>query len=186
MSKKVKNLIAGELETKFKGSDSIVVVDYTGIDASTTNAIRGALRTKQAKMTVVRNAMAAKALAAIGFGEAKNLLSGTNAVAYGGESIVDLVKELVEQAKKVEKFKIKGSIVEGKLLDAAATTALSKLPNKKELQGIIAGQLVGPGRKLAGQLVGPGRKLAGQVKAVIEKAEKAAPAAPTEPAPAAA
>jgi len=177
MSKRIKNLITVELEKKFTGNDSIVVVDYTGIDASKVNAIRAALRGKKARMTVVRNAMAARALAAVGFGEAKNLLSGTNAIAYGGESVVDLVKELVEQTKAVEKFKIKGSIVDGKLLDAASTTALSKLPNKKELQAIIAGQIMGPGRKLAGQLKGPAGKLAGQIKAIIEKKEKEAPAA---------
>lgn len=176
MSKRIKNLITVELEKKFTGSDSIVVVDYTGIEASKVNAIRAALRGKKARLTIVRNAMAAKALAAIGFGEAKSLLSGTNAIAYGGESIVDLVKELVEQTKTIEKFKIKGSIVEGKLLDAATTTALSKLPNKKELQGIISGQIMGPARKLAGQLKGPSGKLAGQIKTVLENKEKEAPA----------
>jgi large subunit ribosomal protein L10 len=188
MSKRVKTLITNELEKKFKGSESIVVVDYTGIDAATTHHIRAALRTKKVKLTVVRNAMAAKALAAIGFGEAKSLLNGTNAVVYGGESIVDVVKELVEQAKKVEKLKIKGSIVEGKLLDSATTAALSKLPNKKELKAIIVGQILSPGRKIAGQIKAPAIKIAGQVKAVVEKKEKepvaaapaaAAPAAPT-------
>jgi len=172
MSKRVKSLIANELEKKFKGTESIVVVDYTGIDAAKTHEIRAALRNKKVKLTVVRNAMAAKALAAIGFGEAKSLLNGTNAVVYGGDSIVDVVKELVEQAKKIEKLKIKGSIVEGKLLDAATTTALSKLPNKQELKAIIVGQIVGPGRKLAGQIKGPAGKIAGQVKAVADKKEK--------------
>ena len=98
---------------------------------------------------------------------------------YGGESIVDVVKELVEQIKKVEKLKIKGSIVDGQLLDGKATTALSKLPNKKELQANIVGQILGPSRKLAGQIKGPAGKLAGQIKAVEEKAKEkeAAPAA---------
>ena len=129
-------------------------------------------------MTVVRNAMAAKALEFVGLKGAKELLTGTNAVVYGGESVVDVVKELVEQAKKIEKLKIKGSIVEGRILDSKSTTALSKLPNKKELQSMIVGQILGPGRKLAGQIKGPAGKLAGQVKAVIEKAEKAEKAAP--------
>ena len=48
--------------------------------------------------------------------------------------------------------------------------ALAKLPNRKELQGIIVGQILGPGRKLAGQLKGPAGKLAGQIKKVEENA----------------
>jgi large subunit ribosomal protein L10 len=179
MSKRIKSLITAELQTKFHGADAVVVVDYTGIDSKTTGGIRADLRKKKVKFTVVRNALAAKALEHAGLKGAGNLLKGTNAVAYGGDSIVDIVKELLEQAKKVEKLKIKGSIVEGQVLDSKATAALGKLPNKKELQGMIVGQILGPGRTIAGQLKGPGSKIAGQIKAVEEKAKEkeAAPAA---------
>src|SRR4051812_2781935 len=175
MSKRIKTLITNELQSKFKGADSIVVVDYTGIDSKTTGGIRADLRKKKVKMTVVRNALAAKALENAGLKGAGSLLKGTNAIVYGGDSVVDIVKELVEQAKKVEKLKIKGSIVDGTLLDGKATSALSKLPNKKELQSIIVGQILGPGRKIAGQLKGPASKIAGQIKAVEEKAKDSAP-----------
>jgi len=178
MSKRVKTLITNELQAKFKGADTIVVVDYTGIDSKTTGGIRADLRKKKVKMTVVRNALAAKALENAGLKGAGSLLKGTNAIVYGGDSVVDIVKELVEQAKKVEKLKIKGSIVDGQLLDGKATSALSKLPNKKELQAIIVGQILGPGRKLAGQFKGPASKIAGQIKAVEEKAKSAPEAAP--------
>jgi large subunit ribosomal protein L10 len=177
MSKRIKNLITAELQSKFKGADAIIVVDYIGIDSKTTGEVRRALRDKKVKMTVVRNAMAAKALEAVGLKGAKDLLKGTNAVIYGGDSIVDAAKEVVEQGKKVEKLKIKGSIVEGKILDAKDTTALSKFPSKKELQAMIVGQILGPGRKLAGQLKGPAGKIAGQVKKHAENKEKEAPAA---------
>src|SRR3954463_10462096 len=175
MSKRIKSLITAELQSKFKGADSIVVVDYTGIDSKTTGFIRADLRKKKVKMTVVRNALAAKALDTAGLKGAGPLLKGTNAIVYGGDSVVDIVKELVEQAKKVEKLKIKGSIVDGQVLDGNATSALSKLPNKKELQSIIVGQILGPGRKLAGQVKGPASKIAGQIKAVEEKAKEKTP-----------
>jgi large subunit ribosomal protein L10 len=177
MSKRIKNLITAELQNKFKGADAIIVVDYIGIDSKTTGEVRKALRNKQVKMTVVRNAMAAKALEAVGLKGAKELLKGTNAVVYGGESIVDAAKEIVEQAKKVEKLKIKGAIVEGRMLDAKSAAALAKFPSKKELKGIIVGQIVGPGRKLAGQVKAPGSKIAAQIKQLIAKKEKEAPAA---------
>src|SRR5262249_7816074 len=158
---------------KFKGADAVVVVDYIGIDAKQTGIIRAGLRQKKVKMTVVRNALAAKALENAGLKGAKDLLKGTNAVCYGGRSIVDLVKEIVEQTKKAEKLRIKGSIVEGKILGDKDTAALAKMPSKKELQGMIVGQILGPGRKLAGQIKGPAGKIAGQIKAVEEKASKA-------------
>lgn len=178
MSKRVKNLITAELQSKFKGADSVIVVDYTGIDSKTTAGVRRALREKKVKMTVVRNAMAAKALEAVGLKGAKELLKGTNAVVYGGESVVDAAKELVEQGKKIEKLKIKGAIVEGRILDPKSAQDLAKLPSKKELQAMIVGQILGPGRKLAGQIKGPAGKIAGQLKKHAENKEKeAAPAA---------
>jgi large subunit ribosomal protein L10 len=179
MSKRIKSLITKELQNKFEKMESLVVVDYTGIDSKTTAGVRAALRKKQVKLTVVRNAMAIKALHATALKPAEKLITGTSAIVYGGDSIVDLVKELVEQGKKIEKLKIKGSYVDGQLLDDKATAALAKLPNKKELQGIIVAQILGPGRKLAGQIKGPAGKLAGQIKKVEEKAKEkeAAPAA---------
>jgi large subunit ribosomal protein L10 len=188
MSKRIKSLITAELQSKFKGADSIVVIDYTGIDSKTTGGVRAALRKKKVKLTVVRNAMAAKALEGAGLKGAATLLTGTNAVVYGGDSIVDLVKELVEQGKKVAKLRIKGSVVDGQLLDDKATAALAKLPNKKELQGLIVGQILGPGRKLAGQIKGPAAKLAGQIKKVEDNAKEKETATEKEiaPAPAAA
>jgi len=177
MSKRIKNLITDELQNKFTGTDAIVVVDYTGIDSKTTAGIRAGLRQKKVKMTVVRNAMAKKALENAGLKGASTLLTGTNAVVYGGESVVDIAKELVEQGKKVAKLQIKGAVVEGQILDAKAAAALALLPNKKELQGMIVGQILGPGRKLAGQIKGPASKIAGQIKAVEEKAKETPAAA---------
>jgi len=172
MSKRIKSLITQELETKFKGSDAAVVVDYIGISATKANQIRADLMKKKIKMTVVRNALAAKALGTVGLKGADTFLTGTSAVVYGGDSIVDVVKELLEQAKKVEQLKIKGAIFEGQVFDTKATQALAKLPNKKELQSIIVGQIKSPASKIAGQLKGPAGKLAGQVKTLIEKKEK--------------
>jgi ribosomal protein L10 len=82
-----------------------------------------------------------------------------------------------ESKKEIEKLVIKGSVVEGQFLDAPATEALAKMPNKRELQSMIVGQILGPGRKLAGQIVGPGSNIGGIIKAVIEKREKETPAA---------
>jgi len=184
MSKRIKNLITAELQNKFKGAEAVVVVDYKGISSTASNKLRVDLRKKKVKMTVVRNAMAAKALENAGLKGAGKLLTGTNAVVYGGESVVDVARELVEQAKTLEKLIIKGSVVEGQLLDAKQTQALAKLPSKKELQANISGQITGPSRKLAGQIVAPGRKIAGIIKSVIEKKEKEGAAAPAAEAPA--
>lgn len=176
MSKRVKHLIATELQKRLTGADSVVIVDYSGISANDTNKIRSSLRKKNVRLTVIANAQGRRALDKVGLKAGGDILLGTNALVYGGESVVDAVKELLEQAKEIAKLKIKGSVVEGRLLDKTATEALAKLPGRKELHSQIATLVASPGRKLAGQIVGPGRNVAGLVKAVIEKKEKEAPA----------
>ena len=177
MSKRIKNLVAKELEKRLQGTESLVVIDYIGISANDANKLRTGLRQKKVRLTVVPNSQAKRALKTVGISTADSLLIGTNALVYGGESIVDLVKELVNSKKEIEKLVIKGSVVEGQFLNASATEALAKMPNKRELKGQIVGQALGPGRKLAGQIIGPGSNIAGVIKAVIEKREKETPAA---------
>ena len=177
MSKRIKNLIAAELEKRLTGADSVVIVDYSGISANDTNKLRNGLKKKNVLMTVIANAQGRRAMEKVGLKAGGDLLLGTNALVYGGESVVDSVKELLEQGKEIAKLKIKGSVVEGHLLDKPATEALAKLPGRKELLSQISTLAISPGRKLAGQIVGPGRNVAGLVKAVIEKKEKEAPVA---------
>ena len=47
------------------------------------------------------------------------------------------------------------------------------MPGRAELQSLIVGQILGPGRKLAAQIIGPGGSIAGAVKTHIENLEKA-------------
>ena len=68
---------------------------------------------------------------------------------------------------------LKGGVMEGEVLDADKAKALEKMPGRAELQSLIVGQILGPGRKLAAQIIGPGGSIAGAVKTHIENLEKA-------------
>ena len=105
MSKRVKHLIATELEKRLTGADSVVIVDYSGISANDTNKLRSSLRKKKVRLTVIANAQGRRALDKVGLKAGGDILLGTNALVYGGESVVDAVKELLEQAKEIAKLK---------------------------------------------------------------------------------
>ncbi len=179
MSRRVKNLVGTELQKRLGGVDSLVIVDYLGINANDLNKVRAGLRAKNVRLTVAPNAQAVKVLSACGWKDAAKVFVGTNALVYGGDSVVDVVKELVAQAKAVEKLRIKAAVVEGEILDARAAAALANSPNKKELKALIVGQALAPARALTGQIVSPGRKLAAVINALIAKKEKESPPAAT-------
>lgn len=183
MSKPVKDLITRQLAAKYANVSSACVVDLTGIDAIATHKLRGGLRAKGIELHVVKNRMARRAFAGGPLEAVSGSLEGPCALATGGESIVDVAKMLTQLLKDFPALKLKKAVVDGdrELVDVSVVATWR---NRRETMGEVAMAICSPGRRLAGCLGGPAGRIAGCVKAVIEKAEKAAPA--DEPAPTAA
>lgn len=175
MSKPVKELVRKELARRFEGLTSLAVVGFTGIDAITTHQIRGRLRDKNIKMTVVKNALARQAFDSIGLSVAKDLLDGPCAVAFGADqdqvSVIDVVRELVAIGKETPNLKVKAAILEGEAFGPDRVEALSKYPTRSEAVAKVLSCVLSPGAKLAGCLIGPGAKIASLLKAIEEKRE---------------
>jgi len=175
MSTYVKGLLQKELEKKFDAVEDFLVVDTKGIGGNDNNEMRGVLKSKGVRLTVVKNAMMSRALEALGRPAATSLFeSGPCAVAYGGDSIVDVAKELAEWGKKIEAISIKGAFVDGEVLDAAGAEALARMPSRAELQGTVVMLAGSPGRRLCGAILGPGGIVAACIKGLVEKLEKEA------------
>ena len=172
MSRYVKGLVQSELERRFEGISDFVVVNTIGVDGVTNNQIRGRLGAKGIKMTVVKNSLMLKALKNLGVENAADVFQGSCTIAVGGDSVVDIAKEIVDIGKKVKVFTVKGAYVDGQCLDADAAKALSKMPNRAELQATVVRIAQTPGINVAGAIAGPAGVIAGCIKTIIEKAEK--------------
>jgi large subunit ribosomal protein L10 len=178
MSYYVKGLVQKEYEKRFAGVSSFLVMQTIGINGVDNNVIRGALKSKGIRMMVVKNSMMRKAFESLGHPSAGQLFeSGPCTVVFGGDSIVDVAKEIevwMQKQKKKPVMAIRGAYIEGEILNAASAVGLHKMPSRAQLQGRIAGAALAPGAGIAGALLGPSRILAGCVKSVIEKKEKEA------------
>lgn len=175
MSYFVKNLVQSEYEKKFEGIDSFVVIDTTGIAGVDNNVMRGELKKKGIRMTVVKNSLMRRMLTDREMSSACDIFqTGPCTVAYGGDSVVDVAKEMVDWAKKLEPVKLKGAYVDGSLMIGDKVKDLAKMPTRSELQGQVVQLTLSPGSNLAGAIVGPGGMIAGCLKSLIEKLEEAA------------
>ena len=172
MSKKVKGLMENELKSRFEGVSECVVVSVRGLSGAENNLFRGELAENDIRIRVVKNSLAARAFADLGMAEIKDVLDGPCAIAYGGDSIVDVAKVLVAQSKNLEHLEVKGGFLDGQALDAAAANELAKLPSRAELQGSIVMLAQSPGSRIAGAVGGPAGAIAGCIKALIEKLEE--------------
>jgi len=176
MSKQVKQLICKELTDRLGDVDACVVVDPTQLDGITANRLRQRMSQANVHMMLVKNSLAQRALAGLPLEPVRSLLDGSCALAWGGDSIVDVAKLLVEQAKTLP-LSIKGAVMEGMAMDAAAAVGLARLPSKAEMKSILVGQVLSPGAKLAGAVLGAGLAIASILKGRIEELEKSEPAA---------
>lgn len=171
MSKKVKGFIQKEYQTYYQGVNECLVVSLRGLSGVDNNELRGDLLARDIRMNVVKNSLARRAFEELGRPSMGEILTGSCAIAFGGDSIVDVAKVIVEWSKKLDALEIRGGYLEDKVLDAKAAEALSKMPNRRELQAAIVAQALSPGGNISGALKGPAGRIAGCIKTLIEKLE---------------
>ncbi|HSV27507.1 MAG TPA: 50S ribosomal protein L10 [Sedimentisphaerales bacterium] len=174
MSKYVKGLVQKQLEKAFSGVNEFVVVSVKGINGVNNNVIRGALRQNNIRISVVKNNLARNAFKNMGLEVSKGLFAGPCAIVYGGDSIVDVAKQMVFWAGKNKELEIKGAFLDGLVMDSRQAVALSKMPSRAELQGSIVRAAMSPGAKVAGAVAAPASGIAGCIKRLVEKLEKEA------------
>lgn len=175
MSYFIKNQIQGEYEQKFSGMREFVVIDTTGINGLDNNYLRGELKKKGIHLSIVKNSLMRLTLKKMGMEKAADIFqTGPCVVVYGGESIVDVAKEVVFWTKKLKNVKPKGAFVEGTLMAGEQVADLSKMPTRIEMQGQVVQLILSPGAKLASAILGSGSAIAGCIKTLIENKEKEA------------
>jgi large subunit ribosomal protein L10 len=167
MSKYVKELVTRDIRRRLEGVDDAVLVSCVGMDANTTNELRGELDKKDIHMLVVKNSLARRAAEGTQLAAAFEGASGQIGICWGSTDFVSLVKELVQLDKDSEKFDnfvADGGVMDGEKLDAGGLAAVSKWPNRQEQISMLVGQIIGPGAQLSAALLGPGKMLNSQIK----------------------
>ena len=171
MSKSVKEMMRTQLVGRLDGVDSVAVVDLTGIDANTTNQIRHRLMEKSIRLSVVKNSMARYAFKQVGLVDAVALLEGPCALAWGGESIVSVLRELRDIRREVGQLGLKGALLDGDVYGAERMEELANYPTREEAIAQALQAVLSPGANLAGCLIAPGGAIAALIEAIEEQGD---------------
>lgn len=172
MSKTVKNYLMRDYLDRLGDVTDAVVVSVRGIPANANNELRMSLSEKEISVTVIRNSLAKNAFKGTGLENLSSVLEGPSALAYGGETVIDVARELVDWAAKIENLELKGAVLDGELYAGAeGVKALSKFPTRDEALAQTVTLFLSPGRNLLGAAKGPGSRLMSIVEAIKTKLE---------------
>ena len=173
MSKSVKNLMIRDYAAKLDGVNDAVLISIRGMPAIANNKLRTELAKKNVKITVIRNSLAKHSTKGSGLSALEKMFTGPSALAYSKESVVDVARELVTWAKKLEQLELKAAVLDGVVFEGKkGVEQLSKFPTRTEAIAQTVTLVLSPAKKLMGQVKGPGGKVMSIVKSVQEKLEK--------------
>lgn len=138
-----------ELAEKINKAKVVLLTDYRGINVEDVTGIRAKLRGANTEYRVIKNNITRRALEKCNFSELSDLLVGPTAVVLGYDDYLETSKIIYEYAKDNDFYKIKGGIIDGKVVSAEEIITLAKLPSRETLIAKLAGALLGNITKLA-------------------------------------
>ena len=167
--------VVDEIRGRLEGADATVLTEYRGLDVTSIQTLRRALREAGADYKVYKNTLARFAARDAGF-EIEDQLVGPTAFAFTatkddgspGDPVL-LAKALKEFAKTNEALVIKGGLMDGALLSSDDVKALAELAPRDELLAQFAGLLAAPMQRFASLLAAVPRDFAYGLQALIDK-----------------
>lgn len=137
------------ITAKLRESSSTVVADYRGLNVAQVTELRKQLREAGVEFQVLKNSLVRRATEAAELSELNGILVGPTAIAFSVNDAVAPAKILNDFAKKNDALKLKGGVVEGKVVGAQEIKALAELPSREGLLSMLLSVLQAPMRNFA-------------------------------------
>mgnify|MGYP000437116263 CR=1 FL=1 len=137
------------LAAKMKEAKIILLTDYRGINVADVTELRSELRKSDSEYKVIKNNIIRRALAENGIEGLDDLLEGPTAVILGKEDYLEPAKAIYNFAKSNDFYKIKGGVIEGKVMTTEEIITIAKLPSRETLLSMLAGALLANIQKFA-------------------------------------
>lgn len=144
MTKNEKTQMIEHLSSEFKNASALLVCDYKGLSVKSLDELRKSARTQEIKVQVVKNTLAKISMDNAGYPDLG--LKNTNIFIWGNDQIgLSKLAAKFGEANK-EKFAIKNGCFDGEKVELDHIMAISKLPSRDELIGMLLSVWTAPAR----------------------------------------
>lgn len=155
----------------FKDARSVVLNDFTGLDVAKISELRRLCRENQVEFRVVKNTLAKIGIKETDAVELDKYFEGPTALAISRENENQGAKVLAKFAEENKSPKFKAAFVDGKVVDATAVLALSKLPSRDEMLSTVLAGIMSPANGLVSVMQGPLRGLLNVISQIKDQKE---------------
>lgn len=131
-----------DLAEHLKGAKLILLVDYRGTNVEEDTKLRRSLREANAISKITKNNIIKRALELNGEVGLDSVLEGPTALVSANEDYLAPLKVAYKFSKEHENYKIKGGMIDGKVMSVEEIITLAKLPSREELLSKLAGSLL--------------------------------------------
>ena len=166
-----KKKVVEEILEKIEKAQSMVLVDYRGLNVEEVSDLRNKYREAGVEYKVYKNNMMKLAFKEAGLEDFNEFLKGPSAVAFSMEDAVSAAKVTNEFAKANDKLEIKAGIVDGDIIDVEGVKALASIPSREVLIAKVLGGLNAPIAGFANVLQGNMRGLVCALNQIAEQKE---------------
>jgi large subunit ribosomal protein L10 len=134
MRKEEKKEVVRELAQKLSGCDIAITTDYRGLSVAEMTELRRRLRQEGIEYRVIKNTLARFAAEQAGKEGLTSIIEGPTAIAFCHGDVAAPAKALVDYIRSSKsELKIRGGLLDRRVLSAAEVTTLAHLPPKEEL-----------------------------------------------------
>ncbi|MBN1836281.1 MAG: 50S ribosomal protein L10 [Spirochaetales bacterium] len=161
-----------EIKELVKSSHDVIFTDYRGLNVAQITELRRALRERETEYRVIKNNYARLAMEQMELPFSAEFLVDPTALALVRADVGPVAKLLFDFMRETT-LKVKGGLVEGRVVSSADVEAISKLPAREMLYAILMGTMNAPLTNLLYAMNGVVTKLVRTVQAVAEQKAKA-------------
>lgn len=170
VTKQKKEEVLAELTRKLRDTKGLYLVDYTGMTAAESVALRREFRSIGAEMKIAKNTLVRRALKEVGgFDIPDDQIVGQTALAMGYKDAIAPAKIIKRVVDKDKKLALKAAVIEGQVFAGNQLDTISTLPSREDLIAGILGSLQAPASGIVGAINAVMRDVASLIEEVAKK-----------------
>jgi large subunit ribosomal protein L10 len=173
MNKTEKSAEIQEITDRFNKASAVILSEYAGLNGENLRQLRMAVRKARGEFKVMKNTLVQIAIENSVYKPIQSYFEGPIGVVFCYDDPISSIKSAKEFSEKQKTFKIKGGMMEGKVLDIHGIQAVASLPGRPVMIAQLLSRMQSPLFGFVGTLNGVLSKFVYALNAVKGKKEAA-------------